>query len=229
MFEYKEWKHVFKLDPNKEINTEDLEKLCESGTDAIIIGGTDDVTFDNTINLLARVRKYAVPCVLEISSLEAITPGFDYYFVPTVLNSSKAEWIVGFQHTALKEYGSFINWDELVTEGYCILNKDSKVAHLTDANTDLSEEDVEAYATLADKLFHLPIFYIEYSGEFGDMELVKSAKNSLQNTLLYYGGGISSEAEAAKAARYADTVVVGNIIYEDIGKALQTVKSVKDN
>lgn len=227
MFDYKEWKHVFKLDPDKEISPEDLEQICESGTDAVIIGGSDNVTFDNTINLLSRVRKYTVPCVLEISNMEAITPGFDFYFVPTVLNSKRPEWIVGFQQAALKEFGAFINWDELIAEGYCILNKDSKVARLTEAETELTDDDVEAYAMLADKLFHMPIFYVEYSGAFGDMEKVKAAKKSLKDAVLYYGGGIKNAELAAEAANYADTIVVGNVIYEDIKAALQTVKSVK--
>ena len=43
MNEYLTWRHVFKLDPNKEISDRDLELLCESGTDAIIVGGTDGV------------------------------------------------------------------------------------------------------------------------------------------------------------------------------------------
>ena len=36
MYDFREWKHVFKLDPNKEISDDALEKVCESGTDAII-------------------------------------------------------------------------------------------------------------------------------------------------------------------------------------------------
>ncbi|EIT84883.1 PcrB family protein, partial [Fictibacillus macauensis ZFHKF-1] len=38
-FNYEVWKHVFKLDPAKEISDAHLELLCESGTDAIFIGG----------------------------------------------------------------------------------------------------------------------------------------------------------------------------------------------
>ncbi|WP_306797193.1 geranylgeranylglyceryl/heptaprenylglyceryl phosphate synthase, partial [Bacillus sp. GbtcB15] len=34
MYDITEWKHVFKLDPDKVINDEELEKICESGTDA---------------------------------------------------------------------------------------------------------------------------------------------------------------------------------------------------
>ena len=59
-----------------------LERICESGTDAIIIGGTDGVTLENILDLMARVRRYTVPCVLEISSIETVTPGFDLIFYP---------------------------------------------------------------------------------------------------------------------------------------------------
>ena len=44
MYDFREWRHVFKLDPNKELSDERLEKICESGTDAIIVGGTDGIT-----------------------------------------------------------------------------------------------------------------------------------------------------------------------------------------
>lgn len=47
MYDVTEWKHVFKLDPNKDLPDEQLEILCESGTDAVIIGGSDGVTEDN--------------------------------------------------------------------------------------------------------------------------------------------------------------------------------------
>src|SRR5699024_2018669 len=66
-----EWKHVFKLDPARESSDEKLEQICHSDTDAIIVGGTDGVTFDAVLELLSRVRRYAIPCVLEISELEA--------------------------------------------------------------------------------------------------------------------------------------------------------------
>ena len=64
-----------------------LEKICESGTDAVIVGGTDGVTLENVLDLMARIRRYTVPCVLEVSSIETVTPGFDLYFIPTILNS----------------------------------------------------------------------------------------------------------------------------------------------
>lgn len=227
--DYLEWRHVFKLDPAKDISDEALEKICESGTDVIIVGGTDGVTLDGVLDLLVRVRRFEVPIALEISAIDSVTPGYDYYFIPTVLNSDDPKWIKNLHHEAIKEYGDIMVWDELVAEGYCILNPDCKVAEVTNAKTDLSIDDVVAYARLAENFFRLPVFYVEYSGTYGDIEVVCAVKNELKNTRLFYGGGITSAQQAAEMAKYADTVVVGNIIYEDLKAALATVKAVKNN
>ncbi|WP_028401208.1 heptaprenylglyceryl phosphate synthase [Ectobacillus panaciterrae] len=227
MYDIKEWKHVFKLDPNKELSEEDLERICESGTDAVIVGGSDGITLDNVLFMLSSIRRYTVPCVLEVSSLESVTPGFDYYYIPSVLNSRNLQWITGLHHEALKEFGDIMNWEEILMEGYCVLNADSKVAELTEANCDLSNDDVIAYARMADKLFRLPIFYLEYSGTYGDPELVKQVKRELQSARLYYGGGIQTAEQAKEMAQHADTVVVGNLIYSDVKEALRTVQAVK--
>ena len=227
MYNYNEWKHVFKLDPNKEISEENLERICESDTDAIIIGGTDGVTLEGVLDLMARVRRYSVPCVLEVSSMESVTPGFDLYFIPTVLNSRDPKWIVGLHQQAVKEFGHVMNWDEVHVEGYCILNSDCKAAKATDAITELELDDVVAYATMAEKMFSLPIFYLEYSGTYGDPEVVKHVKQELEKTTIFYGGGITDADKAKEMAQFADVIVVGNIVYDNIEVALQTVKAVK--
>ncbi|SFE88823.1 heptaprenylglyceryl phosphate synthase [Alteribacillus iranensis] len=229
MLSYTEWAHVFKLDPAKDIDDKTLEAICESGTDAVIVGGTDGVTLDNTLSLLSRVRRYSVACALEVSNLEAITPGFDYYFIPSVLNAGDPKWITGIHRKALKDYGPMMNWEEIITEGYCVLNEQAKVSSLTQADTALDEEDVRAAAMLADKLFRLPVFYLEYSGTYGDPEIVKAASEVLNHARLFYGGGIQNAQQAKEMSAYADTVVVGNIIYNDVKAAISTVRAVKDS
>lgn len=226
--EIKNWQHVFKVDPAKNISDEALEALCESGTDAIIVGGTDDVTLDGVLDLLARIRRYTVPVALEISNIDSVTPGYDYYLIPSVLNSTDTTWVKDLHHKAIKTFGDVMVWDELIAEGYCILNSDCKAAKVTGAKTDLQEADVIAYARMAENFFQLPVFYMEYSGIYGDPQLVRSVSQELQQTQLIYGGGITSEVNAEEMAKYADTVVVGNIIYADLDTALKTVKAVKD-
>ncbi|MEH7545538.1 MULTISPECIES: heptaprenylglyceryl phosphate synthase [Bacillaceae] len=227
MYDIREWRHVFKLDPNKEITDDQLETICESGTDAVIVGGTDGVTLENVLDLMARIRRYTVPCVLEVSSIESVTPGFDLYFIPTILNSRDPKWITGLHHQAVKEFGEVMDWNEFFMEGYCILNEDCKAAKLTKADADLTVEDVKAYAMMAEKMYHLPIFYLEYSGKYGDPVVAAAAKKVLEKTTLFYGGGITSFEQAAEMAKYADVIVVGNVIYEDFQKALETVKAVR--
>jgi putative glycerol-1-phosphate prenyltransferase len=227
MYDVRDWRHVFKLDPSKELTDQAMEQICESGTDAVIVGGTDGVTLDNVLDLLVRIRRYNVPCCLEVSSVDTITPGFDLYFVPTVLNSTETKWITGYHHQAVKEFGDLMNWDEVLVEGYCILNEQCKAAQLTNANTALDLDDIIAYARLADKMFHLPIFYMEYSGTFGNPEWVKKVKEQLNHAVLFYGGGITSSDQARKMGQIADVIVVGNIIYQDLDKALATVQAVK--
>ena len=206
MYDIKQWRHVFKLDPAKPISDDDLDAIGMSNTDAIIIGGTDNVTEDNVIHLMSRVRRYPLPLVLEISNLESVMPGFDFYFVPTVLNSNN------------------VKFEEVVFEGYLVLNENSKVAQKTKANTQLDIDDVDSYALMANELYRFPIMYLEYSGEYGDVEKVKSVANTLTTTQLFYGGGITSLSQAKEMAEFADTIVVGDIVYQDIKKALKTVK-----
>lgn len=223
MYDVREWRHAFKLDPNKEISDRDLERICESGTDAVIVGGTDGITLEKVLDLMARIRRYTVPCVLEVSTIESVTPGFDLYFIPSVLNSGDSKWITGLHHQAVKEYGDIMSWEEILVQGYCILNSECKAAKLTGAKTELDAEDVVAYAMMAEKMFHLPIFYLEYSGTYGDPGLAAEVKRTLEETTFFYGGGISSEAQAREMAEAADVIVVGNIIYENLDEALKTV------
>ncbi|WP_419882861.1 heptaprenylglyceryl phosphate synthase [Peribacillus sp. B-H-3] len=227
MYDFREWKHVFKLDPDKEISDEALEAICESGTDAIMVGGSDGITLEKVLDLMARVRRYTVPCVLEISDAETVTPGFDLYFIPSVLNSTDPDWIMNLHHKAVKEYGEIMNWDEIFVEGYCILNPDSKAALLTKADANKDAEDVGAYAMMAEKMFHLPIFYLEYSGMYGDPLVAENAKSNLEEAVFFYGGGIASAEQAKEMAAHADVIVVGNIIYDNLSAALETVKAVK--
>ncbi|ESU31717.1 geranylgeranylglyceryl phosphate synthase [Bacillus sp. 17376] len=227
MYDVREWRHVFKLDPNKEITDEELDRICESGTDAIMVGGTDGVTLEGVLDLMSRVRRYTVPCILEVSTIDSITPGFDFYFIPTVLNSGNPRWITGLHHEAVKEYGDLMDWDELKMEGYCILNPDCKAAKLTDAKTDLSIDDVRAYAMMAEKMFSLPIFYLEYSGTYGNPQYVEAAKDVLDNSALFYGGGIETAQQAEEMAGHADVIVVGNVVYSNLDEALKTVAAAK--
>jgi putative glycerol-1-phosphate prenyltransferase len=222
------WRHVFKLDPNRALSDLALQMICESGTDAVIIGGTDGITFKNTWELLQRLREFPIPLVQEVSDLNAVVPGFDGYLIPTVLNTNEAKWIHGAHFEAIKRYGEFIPWEQILLLGYVILNPEAKVCRLTKADANLTAEDVTAYARLAEHLLGWPVLYLEYSGRFGDEKMVQAARNGLNRARLFYGGGIGSKEQAKQMARWADTVVVGNLVYRNAEMAVRTGGWVKE-
>lgn len=228
MIEMSGWRHTFKLDPDKSLDEEALEAICESGTDAVIVGGTHGVTYDNTLDLMARIRRYAVPTVLEVSSMQAVVPGFDAYLIPLVLNAGDPDWIFAPHVAGLQAYSSYIPWDELVAEGYIILNQDAAAAKVTKARAVTSKDEAKAYAQVAAGLCRLPIVYVEYSGTYGDPEIVRACKAGSGDARLFYGGGIRTAEQAQQMASIADTIVVGNVIYEDLAAALATVQAVRE-
>lgn len=225
----KNYRHIFKLDPEKLISDEKLIALCNSGTDAIIVGGTLGVTRANVDKLLGKLREIGckLPVIHEVSTVEAIVRGFDFYLVPFVLNTCNPEWLLAAHHRAIKELDGLIDWHRILLEGYIVLNQDSSVAELTESKTELSMEDLCAYATIADKMLKLPILYVEYSGSYGDTNVMREIKCLVQQSRIFYGGGINSAERARTMARYADTIIVGNVIYQDFVEALATVPKQK--
>jgi phosphoglycerol geranylgeranyltransferase len=93
---WKEWKHITKLDPDKQITEAALETIVESGTDAIMISGTQNITDKNVSHLITLLKEYKIPKILEPATPDAVVyEDIDYIFVPLVLNSIDLEWIIG--------------------------------------------------------------------------------------------------------------------------------------
>ncbi len=224
---WKNWVHVTKLDPDKCLKPGDIEAIAVSGTDALMLSGTLNVTRENLTELQKQVKIYDLPLVMEPAGPEAVLlDGIDYVFVPSVLNTTDVRWIVG-KHRDWVLHQK-VHWEKVVPEAYIVLNPDSSVGKVTKAVCSLTPAEVASYASVADHYFHFPIVYIEYSGMYGNPAVVKAASEAIENSVLYYGGGINSAERAAEMSRYADTIVIGNAVYErgpDVLKA--TVKAVQ--
>ena len=215
MIDWKKWRHVTKLDPDKPLTKKDVAVIVDSGTDAIMVSGTQNITKDNVANLVDMLKEYNIPKVLEPAGAAGLRDDLDFLFIPSVINTDIAFWIMGAHKLWVQHFP--VNWEKVVPEAYIVLNPKSAVAMVTKSRTDLSAGDAAAYALCAEKFFHFPVVYIEYSGTYGDPELVRTVKESLRESRLFYGGGINSREKAEEMARYADTIVVGNAVYESGG------------
>jgi len=211
----REWRTILKLDPGRTLSDERLAEVCSWPVDAVVVGGSGGYGVDEVAALLRRLRRYPLPVAQEISDPATIIGDFDLYFVPMVLNSRDVDWVIGRQQKALKEFGRFIKGRRVFGEGYCILNPEAAAAQMTDSRTDIGVQDVVAFAHLAQDLFRLPIFYMEYSGTYGDPGMVAAVGNVLDSSLLWYGGGLRTFEQVEEMRAIADAVIVGNGVYED--------------
>ena len=226
---WKTWAHVTKLDPDKCLPPELVEDIVTSGTDALMLSGTLNVTQENLRELLDLVSSYGLPLVVEPASPDCaiFDEVVDHLFVPSVMNADDVRWIVG-KHYAWLRHTRSVDWEMVVPEAYIVLNPNSAVGRVTGANCALSGEDVAAFAEVADRYFRFPIVYIEYSGTYGDPAIVQAASDAVENATLYYGGGICSAEQATEMGRIADTIVVGNAVYEEgIDVLRATVRAVQ--
>lgn len=224
---WKNWVHVTKLDPDKMLPVGAIAGIASSGTDALMLSGTLNVTADNMAALAKEARASGLPLIVEPSGPEAVLwDGVDMVFVPSVLNSSDVQWIVGKHRSWIQRQQ--VQWEKVVPEAYIVLNPDSAVGKVTRSTCTLTTKEVASFAALADHYFHFPIVYIEYSGIYGDPATVKAAAEAVESAVIYYGGGINSGEKASEMARYADTIVVGNAVYDQgIGVLKETVRAIQ--
>ncbi len=224
---WKTWAHVTKLDPDKNLTEDQLAEIATSGTDALMLSGTLNITKENMQQLRDQVREYGLPLVVEPAGPEAVVAdGIDLLFIASVMNTSQSQWIVG-KHKDWALTNS-IQWEKVIQEAYIVLNPASSVARVTGADCSIPAKEVAAYAEIADHYFQFPIVYIEYSGTYGDPAVVRAAAEAVSNAVVYYGGGIDSGKKAAEMAQYADTIVVGNAVYErGVQTLIETVQAIQ--
>ena len=214
MEEWRKWKHITKLDPDKKINDKIIESIIETGTDAIMISGTQNITRENVEVLLDMLKEYDIPKVLEPASPRGMVyKNVDWMFIPSVFNTFYSHYINGLHKKWIKAQKDLINWDIVVPEAYIILNPKCAAAKVSKAYQ-LTKEGAVATAICAEKFFKFPIVYIEYSGMYGDPEYVKAIKEALTDAHLLYGGGINTKERAEEMSQWA-TIIVGNTIYEN--------------
>jgi phosphoglycerol geranylgeranyltransferase len=216
MIDWKKWRHVTKLDPDKPITPKAIADIVDSGTDAIMVSGTQNITKENVARLVDMLAQYNIPRVLEPAGTPGMRGDLDFAFIPSVFNTKNPKWLVGAHKDFVRDF-QIDYWEKIIPEAYIVLNPFSAVAIVTRAQTGLSPKDAAAYAEVADRFFSFPIVYVEYSGTYGNPELVKAVKEKLHNSVLYYGGGIDSREKAEQMAKYADTIVVGNAVYKKGG------------
>ena len=243
--------HVTKVDPAED-PPEDLEIL--EHTDLVIVGGSDGVTQENSLDAIQRIKSrfpdlplFQEPYSSSHVSSETIDAA-DMFSIPAVYNGDrenfvgkhvdfftevgrKPEAVIGAGLPVVGELLASRGRDaiagfaeKILAEGYVIQNVDSKAASVTGATARYSPDQVAGAALATESFYRFPVFYIEYSGTYGGPEDVEAAATYLDDTVLLYGGGITSREQTQEIlAAGADAVVVGDCFHDDTERYLQTI------
>ena len=167
---------------------------------------------------------------IEPSNVSSVVhrDGLDGYLIPVVLNAGDLFWTVG-AHKEWARLDDEIDWSRTFTEAYVIMNPDASVAEYTEAECDLEPDEVAAYAEVAEQMLGQEILYVEYSGTYGDPEVVQAATDGVDEATVFYGGGIGDYDAAYEMGTHADTVIVGDLVHnEGVDAVRETVRGAKD-
>jgi phosphoglycerol geranylgeranyltransferase len=189
---------------------------AECGTDAIMVGGSTDVSSENLDELVLHIKeKTRLPVIYFPSTAGAMSPHLDAIYFLSALNSRSPRAIIGEQARGapfVKALGV-----EAISMGYLIVEPGMKVGMVSDADPiPRTAEGAHRAAglALAAQYFGMKLVYLE-SGSGAPspcpIPIVKAVRDAIDIPLVV-GGGIRTGAEADAILRAgADILVTGTI------------------
>lgn len=227
--------HFTLIDPEKmqdlNILRKILKNVVDTGTDAILIGGSLQVFSDDVTTIVKIVEEFDKPSILFPGSIAGISPYADALLYISLLNSDNVYYVVGAQVVAapiIRRFGL-----EVLPTGYLVMGSfNTSVSFMGRARPiPINKPGIAIAYALAAKYMGMKFLYLEAgSGAKKSVrpEIVTAVKNVLEDVILIVGGGIRN-AETAKnlANAGADIIVTGTIIEKNIDKALEIISVLK--
>ncbi|UCD92598.1 MAG: geranylgeranylglyceryl/heptaprenylglyceryl phosphate synthase, partial [Methanobacteriota archaeon] len=210
--------HMTLLDPDKQEPSEAgrISMLAvESGTDAIMIGGSTGVDQGNLDATVLEIKNSVdVPTILFPAGAHTISKHADAIYFMSILNSENVKNIVGEQRKAslvIKKMGI-----QTIPMGYLIVEPGMTVGRVGEASLIPRENPRMAveYA-LAGQYLGMGMIYLEAGSgapEPVPSEMINSVKAEIEIPLVVGGGIRSGEDARAVAEAGADVVVTGTIV-----------------
>ncbi len=228
--------HFALIDPDKSSwkNIYDTVRLLEeSGTDAILIGGSTGVTETKLDKLIKELKKHVnVPIILFPGNINGISRYADAILFMSLLNSDDPYFIIGAQMLAapiIMEYGL-----EPIPTAYIIVGYGGAAGYVGKARP-IPYEKPEigvAYALAASMLGMKFIYFEAGSGSPKPVPkiLIETTKKILgDEVFVIVGGGIRTPEKALELARAgANAIVTGTILEEDVEKSIKIIKALKN-
>jgi phosphoglycerol geranylgeranyltransferase len=227
--------HMTLIDPAKQSydKAASIAAIAEKlGTDAIMVGGSTDVTQDNLDHTVLAIKKAAkVPVIYFPSGAHAISRYTDAIYFMSMLNSRNLKNVIGEQVAGapiIAKIGL-----ETIAMGYMIVEPGMKVGEVGEADvikrTDL--QSAVAYG-LAAQFLGMDVVYYEAGSGAPDpvpVEMVAAIKSKVKIPVIV-GGGIRNPEQASHLKKAGADVIVTGTICENgafesrLGEVIRAVK-----
>jgi len=238
--------HLTQVDPaNEPKNTPELFRMIEkSGTDAIVIAGSKNVTSENLLKTLYDCKDIKLPKIVAPSHPDMVPPEVckkilpcytpeplaDALLVYDVLNAEDSRFITGLHKQWYKmfyESSVPIPSKECMQEiGYIPLTHHATLLEVVRTKKEFGIPEVVSWAMVGAKRH--PLLYIETTGYESSLTGIEASKyveecrkftslNGYPDLIIISGGGIRSVEEADKRLNAgANAINVGDpLYYED--------------
>ncbi|AWR97232.1 geranylgeranylglyceryl/heptaprenylglyceryl phosphate synthase [Acidianus sulfidivorans JP7] len=224
--------HFSLIDPDKIDDIDNLnkiaKKLFEAGTSAFLIGGTLGVSKDKLDEILEILGDYKLPRIIFPSNVNLISEKADAILFLSLLNSDDPYYVIGAQVVAAPIIKKI--HIEPISTGYLIVGYGGTAGHIGRARViPFDNYDLAVSYALAAEYIGMKFLYLEAgsgSPEAINPEMIRRIKK-YSNIGLIVGGGIrdiKTAEEIAKAG--ANIIVTGNIIEDDLGKAIKIIDTI---
>jgi phosphoglycerol geranylgeranyltransferase len=220
--------HFTLIDPEKIKNLgEKCSKLKKMGTDAVMVGGSTNVTKKDLEYTLDIIRKHKLSSLLFPGDVSGVSSKADAILFMSLMNSRNSYWITGAQASAsqmVKKSGL-----EVLPMGYLVFEPGGTVGCVGEANLIKDAKTAVSYAC-AVELMGMSLVYLEAGSGAEKMipvSTIKAVRKSV-NIPILVGGGIRTAKDAKlRAEAGADIIVTGNVSEDNFDKMESIVRAVK--
>ncbi len=230
--------HLTLIDPEKvtpEQAAKIAEKSKESGTAAIMIGGSTFVSQNHLDEVLQNIRKAVrIPTILFPNNITGLSRHADAVWFMSLLNSVDPYFLVGAQTLGaplVRKFGL-----EPIPMGYIIVGDGGTAGIVGKAiAVPYNKPELAAAHALAGQYLGMRFIYLEGgSGAKNPVppEMIRAVKSCVDATLIV-GGGIRRKEQALTAASAgADIIVTGNLVEsagseQKVAEIISSIRSTK--
>ncbi len=216
--------HITLIDP-EDITVAQASVVAEnsknSGTAAIMIGGSTFVSQEHLDNVVQAIKKVVdIPTILFPNNVSGISRHSDAIWFMSLLNSVDPYFLIGAQILGAPLIKKFNI--EPISMGYIIVGSGGTAGIVGKAIAiPYDKPELAAAHALAGQYLGMRFIYLEGgSGAANPVppEMIKAVKHYLDIPLIVGGGIRTKEQAAAAASAGADIIVTGNIIEKTDGK-----------